>query len=96
MLFMGTNEVAHLRSQHALHRPLLQPDDVDSTFLARNDAAASNPIKLAPITTAPRAIGQGNDRAGIGQRAQHVDMGLIHAGIGSRTGSAPVASSKRS
>ena len=30
VLFMqGADEVAHLRPQHALHRPLLQPDDVN-------------------------------------------------------------------
>ena len=29
LFVQGTDEIAHLRPEHALHRPLLQPDDVD-------------------------------------------------------------------
>ena len=47
---------------------------------ARNAAAASSPMKLAPITTARRApLMRCDDRPAIGQRTQDMDMRLVGA-----------------
>ena len=81
VLFMqGADEVAHLRSQHALHRPLLEADDVDLDISGAQRRRGLQPDKArADHDRAARAVGQGNDRAGIGQRAQHVNMRLVRA-----------------
>ena len=76
----GADEVAHLRPQHALHRPLLQPDDVNLDISGAQCRCGLEPDKArADHDRAPRAVGQCNDGAGIGQRAQHVNMGLVRA-----------------
>ena len=80
LLMQGADEVAHLRPEHALHRPLLQPDDVDLDISGAQRRCGFEPDKArADHDRAPRAVGQGNDGAGIGQRAQHVNMGLVGA-----------------
>ena len=80
LLMQGADEVAHLRPQHALHRPLLQADDVDLDISGAQRRRGLEPDKArADHDRAPRAIGQGNDGAGIGQRAQHVNMRLVRA-----------------
>ena len=55
LLMQRADEVAHRGSEHALHRPLFRRDDMDLDSRARNAAAASSPMKLAPITMARRA-----------------------------------------
>jgi hypothetical protein len=46
----------------------------------RNDAATSNPMKLAPDYNCPPRPGcHGNYRAGVGERSQHVYMRLVRA-----------------
>ena len=64
---------------------------------ARSDAATSRPMKLAPITTARRAVAA---RAMMARQSPSVrsvcTCGRSMPGNGRRTGSAPVASSSRS
>ena len=81
MLFMqGADEVAHLRPQHAFHRPLLQADDVNLDISGAQRGSGFEPDKArADHDCPPRAIGQCNDGAGISQRAQHVHMRLVRA-----------------
>ncbi len=73
------------------------PTTWTSMSRARNAAAASSPMKLAPITMARRAP---SDEAMIARQSASErntwTWGWSAPGIGSRTGSAPVASSKRS
>ena len=51
-LVQVSDEVADLRSQDALQWSRIGRDTCTSSPRARNDAAASSPMKLAPITTA--------------------------------------------
>ena len=51
-LVQRLNHAADLGPHHAFQRQRLRRDDVDLDLRARNDAATSNPMKLAPITTA--------------------------------------------
>ena len=80
LLMQRADEIAHLRPEHALHRPLLQANDVNLDISRAQRCRGLEPDKArADHDRAPRAIGQGNDGAGIGQRAQHVDMRLVRA-----------------
>ena len=80
LLMQGADEVAHLGPEHALHRPLLQPDDVNLDISRAQRRRGLEPDKArADHDRAPRAIGRGNDGAAIGERAQHVDMRLVRA-----------------
>ena len=56
-------------------------DDVDlDASRARSAAATSRPMKLAPMTTARCAdFAVGDDRAAVGERAQHVDVRHVRA-----------------
>ena len=68
-----------------------------SILRARREAATSRPMKLAPITTARRAVLARSMMARLSARVRSVwTCGWSAPGIGSRTGSAPVASSRRS
>ena len=85
----AADEVAELRAQHALerHAPRARRR-APRCPRARSDAATSSPMKLAPMTTARRAVSRArDDRAAVGERAQVVD---VRAGrrrdIASRTG----------
>ena len=52
LLVQRADEVAHLRAEDPLHRPFVRRHHMNLDPRARNDAATSSPIKLAPMTTA--------------------------------------------
>ena len=71
---------------------------VTSTPFWRAEAATSEPIQPAPITTTRAACAsRSRERVGVGEVAQVVDAVEVGArAASSRRGSAPVASSSRS
>ena len=75
------NEVAHLGSEHALHRPLLRSDDVHVELArpqGRRDLEADE--ARADHEHAFRAARRLDDGAAVGKGAQDMDMRLLGAG----------------
>ena len=92
LLMQGADEIAHLRPQHALHRPRLRRHDMDLDLARaqrRRDLKADE--TGADHDGAARAVGGCDDRAAIGQRAQAYG----HA-AGRRPGSAAAPARRRS
>ncbi len=80
LLVQGADEIAHRRAQHALHRPLLQADDMDLDVPRAQRRRGLEPDKArADHDGAACAVRGRNDRAAVGQRTQHMDMGLVRA-----------------
>ena len=98
VLFMqGAHEVAHLRSEHALHRPLLRGHDMDLDVAGAQRRRDLEPDEArADHNRAPRAFGQSMMARQSASERSVCTCGWSAPGIGSRTGSAPVASSSRS
>ncbi len=68
------------RPEHALHRPLLQADDMNLDIPGAQRRRGLEPDEArADHDRAARAVGRGDDRAAVGQRAQHMDMRLVGA-----------------
>ena len=98
LLVQRANEIAHLRPEHALHRPLLEAHDMDldvaraqrSRHLEPDEARADHDrAARVPRPSAMIARQSASER-------NTWTCGWSAPGIGSRTGSAPVASSRRS
>ena len=82
LLMQRADEIAHLRAQHALHRPLLRRDDMDLDLARaqrRRDLEADE-ARADHHDARARAFGACDDRAAVGQRAQGVDVRLVGAG----------------
>jgi hypothetical protein len=74
------HEIAHLRAEHALHRPLLGCDDMDLKFARTQRRRGLKPDKArADHNCAARACHRVNDRPAIAERTQRTDMRLIGA-----------------
>jgi hypothetical protein len=77
----SAHEIAHCRSEYALHRALLQAYDMNLDVSRAQRRRHLEPDEACPDHhRAFRAVGRCNDRAAIVQRAQHMDMGLARAG----------------
>ena len=80
LLMQRTNEVAHVGSEHALHWPLLRSDDMNLDLARAQRRRGLKADKAgADHDREARAVRNVNDRAAIGERAQHVDVRLIGA-----------------
>ena len=81
LLVQGAHEITHLRAEDALHGSFSGATTWTSISRARSAAATSSPMKLAPSTTARRAVlGPLDDRAAVGERTQHAHMRQVRAG----------------
>ena len=80
LLVQRTNEVAHLGPEHAFHRTLLQPDDVDLDFPGAQRRRSFEPDKACTDHDRTAcAVRKADNRAAVGERAQHMDVGLVRA-----------------
>ena len=97
LLVQRADEIAELRPEHALQRPRFRRHDMHFELAGAQRRRHFEPDEArADHDHALRAFGVGDDGAAVGERAQRMNMRQIGAGNGSRTGSAPVASSSRS
>jgi len=97
LLMQCAHEIAHVGSKHALHRPLLRRDDVDLDVARAQCRRGLEADKLAPIMMARCAPFTESMIARQSASERRVwTCGWSAPGIGNRTGSAPVASRRRS
>ena len=93
----AAHEVAHIGPQDALHRSLLRRHDMDLDLTRPKSGGDFEPDEAgADDDRALRTLRDVDDRAAVRERAQRAARAADTPGIGSRTGSAPVASSRRS
>ncbi len=97
LLMQRPHEVSHLRSEHAFHRPLLEPDDVNLDIPGAQRGGGFEPDKARPDhNRAARAVADAMIARQSASERSTWTWGWSAPGIGRRTGSAPVASSRRS
>ncbi len=97
LLVQRAHEIAHLRTQNALHRSLVRRHHMDFDLAGAQRRRDLEPDEArAQHDHAARRFGALDDGPAVGERAQRVHVRLVGAGIDKRTGSAPVASSSRS
>ena len=81
LLVQAADEISHLGTEHALHRPLLQSDDMNLDLAGAQRCCDFEPDKTcADHQRAPRAAGRRDDRAAVIERTQQMDVRLIDAG----------------
>src|SRR3984885_2726487 len=80
LLMQRANEITHLRTQHALHRPLLEADDMHLDIPRAQRRCHFEPDEArADHHRTARILRGSNDGAAVVQRAQQMDMGLVRA-----------------
>ena len=91
VLFMqAPHEIADLRTENALHRPLLRRDHMDvETAHAKGRRNFESDEARAEHNGPPRGRKALNDRPTVGQRPQSADMRQVGAGYGKADGFGP-------